>query len=127
MDVLCVDKTGTITMNQLAVTGAIPLYYSTESDVLFAGVLASQQANQNPTDLAFLAAAREHHIFDAIPAVTAASFQPFDPQSRRTILKATNDNALFTFSFLPLLYLAVFSIVSANEQTRTPQAVQAKE
>jgi P-type E1-E2 ATPase len=25
MDVLCVDKTGTITMNQLAITGVIPL------------------------------------------------------------------------------------------------------
>src|ERR1017187_7525071 len=31
MDVLCVDKTGTITMNQLAVTGVIPLEHGTES------------------------------------------------------------------------------------------------
>ena len=30
MDVLCVDKTGTITMNQLAVTGVIPLKHATE-------------------------------------------------------------------------------------------------
>jgi P-type E1-E2 ATPase len=30
MDVLCVDKTGTITMNQLAVTGLIPLEHATE-------------------------------------------------------------------------------------------------
>jgi hypothetical protein len=29
---------------------------------------------------------------------------------------ATNDNALFTFSFLTLLYFAVFSIVSARER-----------
>ena len=36
MDVLCVDKTGTITMNQLAVTGVIPLEHATEADVLFA-------------------------------------------------------------------------------------------
>jgi H+-transporting ATPase len=35
MDVLCVDKTGTITMNQLAVTGVIPLEHATEADVLF--------------------------------------------------------------------------------------------
>ena len=41
MDVLCVDKTGTITMNQLAVTGVIPLGNATEADVLFAGALAS--------------------------------------------------------------------------------------
>jgi H+-transporting ATPase len=30
---------------------------------------------------------------------------------------ATNDNALYTFSFLTLLYLAVFSIVSARERS----------
>jgi len=29
---------------------------------------------------------------------------------------ATNDNALYTFSFLTLLYFAVFSIVSARER-----------
>jgi H+-transporting ATPase len=44
MDTLCVDKTGTITMNQLAVTGVIPLEHATEADVLFAGALASQEA-----------------------------------------------------------------------------------
>ena len=68
MDVLCVDKTGTITMNQLAVTGVIPLEHATEADVLFAGALASQEANQDPIDLAFLAAAKEHHVFDGLPS-----------------------------------------------------------
>jgi magnesium-transporting ATPase (P-type) len=84
MDVLCVDKTGTITMNQLAVTGVIPLEHATESDVLFVGALASQEANQDPIDLAFLAAAKEKHIFDGVPVVTPISFAPFDAKSRRT-------------------------------------------
>jgi plasma-membrane proton-efflux P-type ATPase len=84
MDVLCVDKTGTITMNQLAIMGVIPLEGWTESDVLFGGGLASQEANQDPIDLAFLAAAREHRLLNAGPAVTNVSFKPFDPQSRRT-------------------------------------------
>ena len=84
MDVLCVDKTGTITMNQLAVTGVIPLEHATEADVLFAGALASQEANQDPIDLAFLAAAKERHIFDNLPKVTPVSFAPFDAKNRRT-------------------------------------------
>jgi H+-transporting ATPase len=84
MDVLCVDKTGTITMNQLAVTGVIPLENANESDVLFAGALASQEANQDPLDLAFLAAAKAHHVFDGVPAVTPVSFAPFDAKNRRT-------------------------------------------
>ena len=84
MDVLCVDKTGTITMNQLAVTGAIPLEHATEADVLLAGALASQKANQDPIDLAFLAAAKERHIFDNLPKVTPVSFAPFEAKNRRT-------------------------------------------
>ncbi len=84
MDVLCVDKTGTITMNQLAITGMIPQETATEADVLFAGALASQEANQDPIDLAFLAAAKTRHVFDTLPAITPISFAPFDAKSRKT-------------------------------------------
>jgi len=84
MDVLCVDKTGTITMNHLSVTGVIPLENNTEDEVLFAGALASQEANQDPIDLAFLTAAKERHIFDRFPEFTQMSFTPFDANNRRT-------------------------------------------
>jgi H+-transporting ATPase len=84
MDVLCVDKTGTITMNQLAVTGVIPLENAKDSDVLCAGALASQEANQDPIDLAFLAAAKAQHVFDGEAAVKPVSFAPFDAKNRRT-------------------------------------------
>jgi H+-transporting ATPase len=84
MDVLCVDKTGTVTMNQLAVTDVIPLEQATETDVLFAGALASQEANQDPIDLAFLAAAKDRHTFDNLPKATPVSFAPFDAKTRRT-------------------------------------------
>jgi len=84
MDALCVDKTGTITMNKLTVTSVIPLEKATEADVLFAGALASQESNQDPIDLAFLAAAKEHRVFDGLPAITPVSFASFDAKSRRT-------------------------------------------
>lgn len=84
MDMLCVDKSGTITMNQLAVTGVIPFEHATEADVLFAAALASQEANQDPIDLAFLAAAKERHIFGSVSAATPVSFVPFDAKNRRT-------------------------------------------
>jgi H+-transporting ATPase len=84
MDVLCADKTGTITMNQLAVTSVIPLEKATEAEVLIAGALASEDANQDPLDLAFLAAAKEKKVFDGAPAATPVSFAPFDAKNRRT-------------------------------------------
>src|SRR5579872_3070659 len=84
MDVLCVDKTGTVTMNQLAVTGVTPHAPATEADVLFAGALASQEANQDPIDLACLAAAEARHVFDHVPTFAPVSFAPFDAKNRRT-------------------------------------------
>jgi len=84
MTVLCVDKTGTITMNQLAITGVIPWQAATESGVLFAGTLASQEANQDPIDLAFLAEAKKQRIVDRMPPVTPVSFIPFDAATKRT-------------------------------------------
>ena len=84
MDVLCVDKTGTITMNQLAVAEVIPLEKFTEADVLSAGALASQEANQDPIDLAFLSAAKERKSFESLLKYTPVSFAPFDAKNRRT-------------------------------------------
>jgi H+-transporting ATPase len=84
MDVLCADKTGTITMNRLAVTAVVPLAGATEAEVLAAGAWASQEANQDPIDLAFLAEAGARRVFAGLPEATLVSFAPFDAQSRRT-------------------------------------------
>lgn len=84
MEVLCVDKTGTLTMNQLTVTGVIPLGNATEADVLFAGALASQEADQDPIDLAFIAAAKQRNVVEGRAATTPVSFSPFDAKNRRT-------------------------------------------
>jgi plasma-membrane proton-efflux P-type ATPase len=84
MDVLCVDKTGTITMNRLTVTDVIPMGKATAADVLVAGALASQESNQDPIDLAFLEAAKLRHAIDELTPAKPVSFRPFDAKSRRT-------------------------------------------
>lgn len=84
MSVLCVDKTGTITMNRLAITRVVPLGSATEGDVLLAGALASQEADQDPIDLAFLAEAGRRHLLAGSPPTTTLAFMPFDAATRRT-------------------------------------------
>jgi plasma-membrane proton-efflux P-type ATPase len=84
MDVLCVDKTGTITINQLVIKDVFPLEGFTEFEVLTAGLFASQEANQDPIDLAFIRTSKERHIIDNIPRIKQISFTPFDAQNRRT-------------------------------------------
>jgi len=82
MDVLCVDKTGTLTMNRLAVVGAVSQPGWTDEDVIRAGALASHEADQDPIDLAFLRAARERRLLEGTGS--ARSFVPFSPTTRRT-------------------------------------------
>jgi len=84
MNVLCVDKTGTITVNQLAVAGVMPREGASDIDVLSAGALASEEANQDPIDLAFLEATRDPHVFAGLSKATLVSFAPFDAKNRRT-------------------------------------------
>src|SRR5207344_1422240 len=64
--------------------GVMPLEPATDADVLVAAALASQEANQDPIDLAVLAAAKARHLFDHLPKVTPISFAPFDAKNRRT-------------------------------------------
>jgi len=62
MEVLCSDKTGTITQNRLAVTALQPYAAYKENDLLRFAMLASDEASQDPIDLAILTAARSHGV-----------------------------------------------------------------
>lgn len=82
MDVLCADKTGTLTANRLSLTGVLPQAGFTENDVIRDGALASNEADQDPIDLAFLRAAGERNLRSANDRIL--SFVPFSPDTRRT-------------------------------------------
>jgi len=93
MDILCADKTGTITMNKLSITDVIPLNKFTEEEVIFYGTLASQEANQDPIDLAFIARAKEKNLVDS--SFVQKSFIPFDSKTRRTEALVQKDSHKF--------------------------------
>lgn len=82
MNVVCADKTGTMTMNKLSITEVMAIGGFKEEDVILYGALASQEANQDPIDLAFLSAARERGIW--LDGYSQKAFVPFDPSTRRT-------------------------------------------
>jgi H+-transporting ATPase len=91
MDVLCADKTGTITMNKLTVAKIIPQKEFTEQEVIFAAFFASQEANQDPIDMAFINLAKQQNLRP--PAFSRRSFVPIDPKTRKTeaIVQISNE------------------------------------
>ena len=82
MDVLCTDKTGTITQNRLAVAQIFPVGNRSSEEVLRMAALASDAATQDPIDLAVLEAAQEKEALNAIPH--RIQFVPFDPATKRS-------------------------------------------
>jgi H+-transporting ATPase len=69
-------------MNKLFIEEEIPANGFGKSDMLLYGALASQEANQDPIDTAFLAATAEAHI--SLDSHSQTEFVPFDPKTRMT-------------------------------------------
>jgi H+-transporting ATPase len=82
MDVLCLDKTGTLTENRLTVQQVEARAHATTDEVLRLGALASDEATQDALDLAILQAARDKGALDGRPE--RFDVTPFDPTTRRS-------------------------------------------
>jgi H+-transporting ATPase len=79
MDVLCSDKTGTITENRLTV-GALQSYLPfTEQNLLYYAALASDAATQDPIDLAILSKAAQMPAYSHPERIRLI---PFDPATK---------------------------------------------
>ncbi|HVW04618.1 MAG TPA: HAD-IC family P-type ATPase [Vicinamibacterales bacterium] len=79
VDVLCTDKTGTLTQNQLSVAGVRAAPGFTEGNVLALGALASSDSELDVVDAAVRAAAIRER---AVSSLTRTSLVPFDPATR---------------------------------------------
>jgi len=79
---LCIDKTGTLTQNKLTVQEFIAADNFTTTEVLQYAVLASEAANNDPIDMAFIQKLKDDKI-DIAP-FKKISFTPFTAAVKRT-------------------------------------------
>jgi H+-transporting ATPase len=86
IDILCSDKTGTLTKNQL--TLGEPQVFEAEGaqDLILAAALASKEENRDAIDDAVLAGLEDQA---KLKAYTQDKFMPFDPKGKRTEAELT--------------------------------------
>lgn len=82
VDILCADKTGTITKNELTLGEIKTFNKFKEEDALLSGILASQKDSKDPIDVAVFSKAEKNSI--ETEGYKIAKFEPFNPVSKRT-------------------------------------------
>lgn len=81
MDILCSDKTGTLTQNKLTLGDPFAVAGTTPQEVVLAGALASRAENRDTIDLAVIGGLNDPQ---ATNGYQCTHFQPFDPVHKRT-------------------------------------------
>ncbi len=81
VDVLCADKTGTLTQNKLTLGDPFSVNGITADQVILNAALASRSDNKDPIDLAVVGGLKNDQ---ALKGYRVVHFQPFDPVHKRT-------------------------------------------
>ena len=87
IDVLCSDKTGTLTRNQLSVTSVKPMPGFDEAHVLGMAALGSSEGGDDAVDAAIRSASTQKPASDLPKLIT---FVPFDPAKKTSEATATD-------------------------------------
>lgn len=89
MDVLCIDKTGTLTRNQQSVAGITALPGENEDEVLAWAAAACDETTQGQLEMAILNALRRR---GGMPPHIREQFIPFDPATKLSEARVRSDN-----------------------------------
>jgi len=93
IDVLCIDKTGTITQNKLSVINGVPFSDFTKEDVIALAALASREEGMDVIDLAVIEYAKVMRT--DLNAFKQISYTPFNPSFKRTEAIIENNGRRF--------------------------------
>ncbi len=115
IEVLCADKTGTLTRNELKVTAVHPMPGFDESHVLGIAALASSDGGQDPVDAAIRAAASKALASD-LPKLS--KFVPFDSATKMSQATAVDPSG-GTVRAVKGAFAAVMGLTEASPDATT--------
>ena len=124
MDVLCADKTGTLTCNALSVSTVAPMHGFDISHVLTLAALASAEGSQDPVDKAVRDAAAAGIAHTTAAHTTAAgalklvALKPFDPSTKTSEATVTDQSG----NIQRIVKGASAVVISLSQASPTAQA-----
>jgi H+-transporting ATPase len=88
IDILCSDKTGTLTQNKLTPGDPFTVGNTSPEQIILSAALASRAEDQDPIDMAILSGVKDEQQLKSYQVI---HFQPFDPVHKRTEATARQD------------------------------------
>ena len=122
VDILCADKTGTLTQNKLTLGAPFALGDVAAAQVIMAGALASRADDDDTIDLAVLSGVKDDK---SLKAFDIQHFTPFDPVHKRTeaTVKGADGKVFKVTKGAPQVILALATTISAKDKAAVENAV----
>jgi H+-transporting ATPase len=125
IDVLCLDKTGTITQNKLSVGDVIPFAtYAKEDVIMMASLASSQEQGKDAIDTAVLDYAQASNV--NLRSYRQISFMPFEPSTRRSeATVSSGDKEFKVIKGAPQTVISLCKGIDEATRAKADQAIEA--